>query len=161
VAGGISSSCHSNSGQEKALRREKEEIERKHTLKRQYSLMVIMTLLLLIAGYGCTSNGSTPKEALNRYFSSAVKQDYATTYDCYYREYKAKVDKAEYIKHRKEASVLKSYQILALNQTGETAKADVLLTFGPSERLGRKEPVSKRVTEDLVKEGSSWKIKVW
>jgi len=74
---------------------------------------------------------STPEEVLNRYFSSAVKQDYAATYDCYYGQYKAKVDEAEYIKHRKEASALQSYKIVALNQTGKTAEADVILTFAP------------------------------
>ena len=98
---------------------------------------------------------------LDRYFSSAIRQDYAATYDCYYNAYKAKVTKDEFIKHRKEASVLQAYKIISLTQKGDTAQAQVLLTFAPSEKLNRKEPVSTTVTEDMIMEGGQWRIKVW
>jgi hypothetical protein len=131
-------------------------------LKKIYSLFVISTLVLLVmAAAGCNSNNSSPKELLNKYFTSAVNQDYGTTYDCYYAPYKAKVNKDEYIKHRKEASVLQAYKIVSLEQKGDTAHAEVLLTFAPSKKLDRKEPVSTTVKEDMVKEGGDWKITVW
>ncbi len=124
-------------------------------------MQLIAGLLLLTLGGGCHSKTSDPKEMLDRYFSSAIRQDYAATYDCYYAAYKAKVSKDEFIKHRKEASVLQSYKIVSLTQNGDTARAEVLLTFAPSEKLNRKEPVSTTVTENLVREGGQWKIKVW
>jgi hypothetical protein len=37
----------------------------------------------------------------------------------------------------------------------------VELTFGPSEKLNRKEPITTKVTEELIKEKGEWKIKVW
>jgi len=120
-----------------------------------------MSLILLAAGSGCKSRATSPKELVDKYFSSAVKQDYETTYSCYYGAYRAKIDKNEYIKHRKEASALQSYKIISLTQEGDTAQAEVLLTFAPSERLKRTEPVSTTVKEDLIKENGEWKIKVW
>ncbi|MDA8164555.1 MAG: hypothetical protein M0017_05950 [Desulfobacteraceae bacterium] len=116
---------------------------------------VLLTIL------GCNSGPATPKELLDLYFSSSVKQDYATTYTCYYAPYKAKVSSEEYIKHRKEASVLQSYKIASLQVNGKTAQAEALLTFAPSEKFKRKEPVTVKVKEDLVQEGNAWKIKVW
>jgi hypothetical protein len=131
-------------------------------LKKIYSLFLISTLLLLLmAGAGCNSNNSSPKDLLNKYFTSAINQDYGTTFDCYYAPYKAKVNKEEYIKHRKEASVLQAYKIVSLEQKDNAAHAEVLLTFEPSKKLDRKEPVSTTVKEDMVKEGGEWKIKVW
>ncbi|HSB30520.1 MAG TPA: hypothetical protein VLD55_02870 [Candidatus Sulfobium mesophilum] len=132
-------------------------------MKKQYSLIVIAALVLLMTGSGCkSSTTATPKEVLNKYFSSAVSQDYATTYNCYYGAYKAKINKDEYIRHRKEASALQSYDILAVNMEGDkAAHAEVKLTFAPSEKLGRKEPVSTVVKEDMIKEEGEWKIKVW
>ena len=113
-------------------------------------------------GTGCNSGKSTPKEVLKKYFSSAVSRDYAATYDCYYSAYKAKINKDEYIKHRKEASTLQSYDILAVNMEGDNmAHAEVKLTFAPSEKLGRKEPITTVVKEDMIKEKGEWKIKVW
>ncbi len=138
-------------------------IERKNTLKKGYYLTALLLMAgvsLLILG-GCHAKPSTPKELLDRYFSSAIKQDYGTTYDCYYSAYKVKVSKEEFIKHRQEASVLQSYRIVSLTQQGDTAQAQVLLTFAPSARLNRKEPVSTTVTENMVREGGQWKIKVW
>lgn len=131
-------------------------------MKDIYSLVVISGLLTLIMAIGgCNTGNSTPKSLLNRYFTSAINQDYGTTYDCYYAPYKAKVDKAEYVKHRKEASILKAYKIVSLERTDDTAHAEALLTFAPSKKLDRKEPVSTTVREDMVKEGGEWKIKVW
>ncbi len=138
--------------------------ERKDTVRKRYSLILLQLIagaLLFAPGTGCHSRAADPKELLDRYFSSAIKQDYATTYDCYYAAYKAKVSRDEFIKHRKEASVLQSYKIVSLTQDGDTARAEVLLTFAPSEKLNRKEPVSTTVTENMVREGGQWKIKVW
>lgn len=109
----------------------------------------------------CHGGDGGPKELLDKFFSSAIAGDYATAYACYYAEYKEKVSKEDYVRHRKEASVLQAYKIVSLNQNGDTAHGEVQLTFGPSERLKRKEPVTTTVTEEMVKEGGDWKIKVW
>jgi hypothetical protein len=131
-------------------------------MKRRYPLFgIVASLILLIAGGGCNSGTTSPKELLDKYFSSAIRQDYDTTYACYYAAYKAKVSKEEYIKHRKEGSALQSYKIISLKQESDAAHAEVTLTFAPSEKLKRKEPVSIGVKEDLVKENGEWKIKVW
>ncbi len=117
-------------------------------------------ILLLAAGCGRDTGG--PKELLNKYFSSAVKQDYAAVYTCYYAPYKAKVSREEYIRHRKEASALLSYKIISIKMPkSDTAEAEVQLTFGPSEKLKRKVPAAVTVKEDLIKENGEWKIKVW
>ncbi len=110
---------------------------------------------------GCSSSDGTPKDLLDKYFSTAIRQDYASTYACYYSAYKKKIDEDEYIRHRKEASVLQSYKLVALKQDGDKAQAEVELTFGPSQKLNRKEPVTTTVKEDMIKEGGEWKIKVW
>jgi hypothetical protein len=126
----------------------------------RHSLWIILLAASLFAN-GCHSGAANPKELLDGYFSSAVKQDYAAVYDCYYAAYKLKISRDEYIKHRKEASVLQSYRIASLRQDGDTAQAGVLLTFAPSARLGRREPVAMTVTENMVRENGEWKIKVW
>jgi hypothetical protein len=91
-----------------------------------------------------------------------MKQDYATTYTCYYDAYKAKVSKEEFVRHRKEASVLQSYKIISIKIPDNlTAEAEVQLTFGPSEKLKRKDPVTVNLKEALIKEKGEWKIKVW
>ncbi len=133
-------------------------------MKRDLSLFAILVAVaLLIAGAGCQSKDKGgPKELLDRYFTSAIKQDYAKTYNCYYARYMEKVSKEEYLKHRKEASVLQAYNINFIKQDGDdAAQAEVLLTFAPSEKLNRNEPVTTTVKEDLIKEGGEWKIKVW
>jgi len=122
--------------------------------------MLFLLGVFCIAG-GCNSPTGGPKELLDKYFSSAIRQDYAVTYTCYYAEYKEKVNEEEFIRHRKEASVLQAYKILTLTRDGDVAHAEVQLTFGPSEKLKRKEPVTTTVYEDMVKEGADWKIKVW
>ncbi len=123
-------------------------------------LIFFSGILLLAAGCGRDTGG--PKELLNKYFSSAVKQDYAAVYTCYYAPYKAKVSQEEYIRHRKEASALLSYKIISIKMPkSDTAEAEVQLTFGPSEKLKRKVPAAVTVKEDLIKENGEWKIKVW
>ena len=42
-----------------------------------------------------------------------------------------------------------------------SAEAEVQLTFGPSEKLKRKTPVTVTVKEEMTKEKGGWKIKVW
>lgn len=133
-------------------------------MKKNYFLFVILALVSLVAAVaGCQSKDKAgPKELLDRYFSSAIKQDYAATYACYYAPYAAKVGQEEYMKHRKEASVLQAYNISLLKQDSDNAaQAEVQLTFAPSEKLNRQEPVTTTVHEDLIKEGGEWKIKVW
>lgn len=118
--------------------------------------------MIVFAASGCNSGASTPRELLDKYFGSAIKKDYATTYACYYAAYKKKISQEEFLKHRAEASVLQSYKIASLKQDdGNTAHAEVLLTFAPSEKLKRTVPVSTTVKEELIKEGGEWKIKVW
>ena len=123
-------------------------------------LLCALLGVALACASGCHSGGG-PRLVLEKYFSSAIQQDYATTYECYYDAYKAKVAKDEFIKHRKEASVLQSYQIASLTQSGDTAHADVVLTFAASKTLQRDKPVSMTVKEDLIRQPSGWKIKVW
>lgn len=133
-------------------------------MKKGFSrLTIFVSLFILFAGVGCSSKDKGgPRELLDKYFSSAIKQDYATTYACYYAPYVTKVTKEDYIKHRKEASVLQAYNINFVKQAGDNAaQAEVQLTFAPSEKLNRKEPVTTTVKEDLIKEGGEWKIKVW
>ena len=131
-------------------------------MKRYLWFMMLLMGALLIAGSGCgPKDKGGPKELLDRFFSSAIQQDYATTYTCYYDAYKAKVSKEEFIKHRKEASLVQAYKIVSLTQNRDTAQAEVLLTFAPSEKLKRTDPASATVKEDLIKENGEWKIKVW
>ncbi len=123
---------------------------------------LLCAALLLSAGLmGCNFSKEGPKELLDKYFSSAIKQDYGTTYDCYYKEYGKKVPKEEYVKRRKDGSVLQSYSIVSLDQKGDTAQAEVRLTFAPSEKANRKTPATVMVTEDMTRENGNWKIKVW
>jgi hypothetical protein len=129
-------------------------------LKKMNSLFVIWVSLILLMAVGCNTNNSGPKGLLNKYFTSAINRDYGATYDCYYAPYKQKINKDEYIKHREEASVLKSYKIISLEQRDDLAHAEVLLSFEP---LGTPDqhPVTTTVREDMVREGGQWKIKVW
>jgi hypothetical protein len=123
-----------------------------------------MTLLagtMILTGAGCHSDKGSPKGLLNRYFSAAIRQDYAAAYLCYYDAYKAKVSQDDYIRHRKEASVLNSYAVKSITEQGNTAEAQVELTFGPSQKLKRDRPVSTAVKEEMVRENGEWKIKVW
>jgi hypothetical protein len=111
---------------------------------------------------GCQRNTTGPNNLLDKYFSTAVKQDYAATYTCYYAVYKAKVTEEEYVRHRKEASQLLSYKINSIKLLkSDTAEAEVGLTFGPSEKLKRKVPVTVTLKEELIRENGEWKIKVW
>jgi len=131
-------------------------------VRRNIWLVMLLMGAVLIAGGGCSpKDKGGPKELLDKFFSSTIQQDYATTYTCYYDEYKAKVSKEEFIKHRKEASVLQAYKIVSLTQNKDTAQAEVLLTFAPSEKLSRKEATETTVKEEMVKQKEGWKIKVW
>ena len=131
-------------------------------LKRRPLWCVPFILGVLLLATGCQHDTAGPKELLDKYFSSSIKLDYATTYTCYYAPYKAKVSQEEFVKHRKEASVLLSYKIVSIQvPKSDLAEAEVQLTFGPSEKLKRKEPAMVTVKEDLVKEKGEWKIKVW
>lgn len=125
-------------------------------------LILTLSMFLVIPTItGCATQTSGPKELLGKYFTSAQKQDYATTYNCYYKDYQKKIPKEEFIKHRKEASVVQSYKILNLNADKDKAKATVEVTFAPSVKLKRTKPETVKIQEDLVKEKDGWKIKVW
>ena len=131
-------------------------------MRRYLWFMMLLMGVVLIAGVGCSpKDKGGPKELLDKFFTSAIQQDYATSYTCYYDAYKAKVSKEEFIKHRKEASVLQAYKIVSLTQNKDTAQAEVLLTFAPSEKLSRKETAETTVKEEMVKQKDGWKIKVW
>jgi hypothetical protein len=131
-------------------------------LKPKSLWIVLFFLGILLLAAGCQQDTAGPKELLKKYFSSAVKQDYDSVYTCYYAPYKAKVSREEYLKHRKEASVLLSYKIISIKMPkSDLAEAEVQLRFGPSEKLMRKEPVTIALKEDLIKENGKWKIKVW
>ncbi len=98
---------------------------------------------------------------LDKYFTSAEKQDYATTYSCYNKDYQNKVPETEFISRRKEASVVQAFQILKLDADKDQGKATVTITFAPSATLKRPQPVTVQVQEDLIREADGWKIKVW
>jgi hypothetical protein len=128
---------------------------------RPLRIITYLFWILLIAA-GCQPDTAGPRELLDKFFSSAVKQDYATTYTCYYEAYQAKVSKEEFVRHRKEASVLQSYKIISITMPdSNSAEAEVQLIFGPSEKLHRKEPVTVNLKESMIKEKGEWKIKVW
>lgn len=116
---------------------------------------------MIVTGAGCHSSNGSPQNLLDRYFSSAIRQDYASTYACYYKAYKAKVNKDEFIRHRREASVLTAYTVKSIDEQGDAAQAEVELTFEKSQKLKRDRPVTALVKEDMVRENGEWKIKVW
>ena len=131
-------------------------------MKNQERRCLTLGLAILFLTAGCGGDTTGPRNLLDKFFSSAVKQDYATTYTCYYDAYKAKVIQEEFVKHRKEASVLQAYKIDSIKMpTSDSAQAEVQLTFGPSARMNRKEPVTVTLKEELVKAEGEWKIKVW
>ena len=129
-------------------------------LKRRPILVTMLLAGALILA-GCHSGEESPKGLLSRYFSASVRQDYGAVYLCYYDAYKAKVSKEDFIRHRKEASVLQSYVVKSIAQQGDKAQADVELTFAPSQKLKRDRPVTASVKEEMVREKGEWKIKVW
>ncbi len=122
---------------------------------------MLLTGAAIMLGAGCRTDRDNPKDLLNTYFMSAVKQDYAAVYPCYYDDYRAKVSRDDYIRHRKDASVLRAYRVESITQQGNTAQARVVLTFAPSKKLKRDDPYSVAVTEEMVRENGEWKIKVW
>ncbi len=119
-----------------------------------------LAFLALFAFPGC-SRREDPRAALERFFSTAQRHDYAATYDCYDKAYRAKVSRDEYVRHRGEASPLQDWRVVSLAQHGDRASAEVALVFGPWERAGRTTPVSKTVHEELVREDGAWRIRVW
>lgn len=130
-------------------------------LRRHATRALAGALLLALGLTACRRPAGGPRELLDRYFSSAVQQDYGATWECYDRSYRSKVARDEYVKHRLEASTLVSWKVLTLEERGDTARADVELVFAPSPRLGRSEAATKKVVEDLVREREGWRVKVW
>lgn len=123
------------------------------------------TLLIAASLAACSSasaypGSSTPQAALQTFFSSAQRLDYATTYACYYQPYQTRVAEQEFVSHRKQASVLSSYRIRSISAKGGSAEASITLTFAPASRSNNK-PRTVEVHEDLVNQAGAWKIKVW
>ena len=129
-------------------------------MKKNLICILALSVFLIFCLSGCSPKGQTPKELIDQYFTSAQRQDYATTYTCYDSEYQKKVTKDEFIKHRKEASVVQSYKILELNTQKDTGQASVEIIFAPNAKFNRTEPVTVKVQEKLIKEKNGWKIKV-
>jgi hypothetical protein len=124
-------------------------------------LLPAVLLIIMVISAACNYEKTGPKGLLEKYFSAAIKQDYETVYSCYYAAYKAKMTRKEFVRKRKEASVLQAYKILSLKQENGSARAEVQLTFGASDKLTRAEPFTITMREEMVKEGGEWKIKVW
>ncbi len=129
-------------------------------MKSKWSSIVLLLLAVLVTAGGCLDGKTGPKDLLDKYFTSAMAQDYVTTYTCYCAAYQMKVSQDEYVKHRKEASLLQSYKIISLKREAGITRAEVELTFGPSARLNRSRPATVTVKEELVKEGGRWKVKI-
>ena len=125
----------------------------------RWFVALVCPALLALTLAGCRRQD--PRATLDRYFSSAQRQDYAATYDCYDAAYRAKVSRDEYVRHRREASPLQGWRVVSLEQHGDRASAEVALVFGPLERAGRSTPVSQTVHEDLIREAGAWRIRVW
>jgi YD repeat-containing protein len=121
----------------------------------------MFTCVLLMSISACHSDNGNPRNVLNRYFTAAIKQDFGAQYEYYYDAYKTKVSVDDYIRHRQEAAVITNYSVESLDVSGDKANAIVRLTFAPSEKLKRSQPVDKTVSEDMVRENGEWKIKVW
>lgn len=121
--------------------------------------IVVATLALAACANAPAYPGfDSPDKALTTYFESAKSQDYLTTYDCYYDLYQQRVARDEFVKRRVQAAVLKRYRIDSLVVGGDSAEASVTLTF-VSATAGADRTV--QVKENLVKQGSGWKIRVW
>lgn len=123
----------------------------------RFSVLVTAAVLAATACRG----SDTPRALLDRYFGTAARQEYSSTYDCYDAAYHGKVTREDYVRHRKEASPLQSWRVLSVAQQGDRATADVQLVFGPLAKAGRTTPVSTVVHEDLVREARGWRIRVW
>ncbi len=124
------------------------------------AVSVALVALLAVAPIGCARRDDS-RAALERFFSTAQRQEYAATYDCYDVAYRAKVSRDEYVRHRREASPLQSWRVLSVEQHGDRASAEVALVFGPLAKAGRPTPVSQTVHEELIREAGAWRIKVW
>ena|GEM_PF-803040 len=122
--------------------------------------ILALSVFVILCLSGCSAKEQNPKELVDKYFTSAQNQDYATTYTCYDSEYQNKVTKDDFISHRKEASVVQSYKVLQLDTQKDTAKATVEITFAASDKLKRTEPIIVKVNEDLIRQKDGWKIKV-
>lgn len=102
---------------------------------------------------------SSPKAALDTFFTSAIRRDYATTYDAYYAAYHQRITRDEFVSHRKDGSTLTSYRIDSIEASGSSAVASVTLTFAAKGAASAQRTVVVR--EDLVNQSGNWKIRVW
>jgi hypothetical protein len=133
------------------------------------ALLVLLVMSAVLGLTGCSTRAtplgsysglSTPKAALDTFFTSASRQDYATTYSCYYDRYRQTVTQPDFVRHREQASVLLAYHIDSVSVTGNSAVASATLTFGPSKGSATKVR-TVAVREDLVSQAGTWRIRVW
>jgi len=129
-------------------------------MKKYLICILALSMFAIFSLSGCSPKEQSPRELVDKYFTTAQKQDYATTYTCYDAEYQKKVTKDDFISHRKEASVVQSYKVLQLDTQKDTGNATVEITFAASDKLKRTKPEIVKVTEDLIKQKDGWKIKV-
>jgi hypothetical protein len=123
-------------------------------------LLIVSALALTLTGCAQSYPGlATPKSALDTFFTSAQRLDYATTYDCYYGRYHDLVPREEFLNHRKQAAVLMSYRIEQLAARGSSADATLTLTFAAA--APKTTPRIVTVNERLVNEAGAWKVQVW
>ena len=120
-----------------------------------------LCLLLATAFTISCRRGDAPRQALEQYFGSAMRGDYSATYRWYDDAYHAKVSRDDFVRHRREASVLQAFEILSLDADRDSGHATVRLTFAPSERLARTAAVTTTVREDLVRQRDGWRVRVW
>ncbi len=130
-------------------------------LRHRRSLRAAVAALLAVAAVACQRRESGPRELLEHYFATAARQDYDATWECYDATYRSRIPRDEYVRHRRQASRLESWRILAVTTDGGRARATVELVFAPSARLARAEPVTTNVEEELVRERDGWRVKVW
>jgi hypothetical protein len=137
-----------------------------HRLFRTLALAAAVALAALCT-VGCSQSVTgpypgfaTPRATLDTFFQSALRQDYATTYACYYQAYHDKIAADEFASHRRQAAVLRGYQLDAIRTSGGTAQASVTLTFADP-NVGSTATRQIHTQENLIDQGGSWRIKVW
>jgi hypothetical protein len=140
-------------------------VRKKHS---QFLLALLLAVLVIAGAAGCVraearssySGFATPQDTLQTFFASAQRHDYATTYSCYYQRYSERVTMQEFIDHRSQASLLREFTLGPVTTVGDTAEATATLVFAAGGGSGTSTR-SVQVHEDLVKEASGWKIRVW
>jgi hypothetical protein len=103
---------------------------------------------------------ATPQDALQTFFGSAQRGDYATTYSSYYRLYQDRVTEQEYVMRRAQAAALTSFTLGPVSISGDAAEATATLVFAANPAGGTPARTAQ-VHEDLARQAGGWKIRVW